>query len=162
MTDYTFDGHDLSSLFNLNLPSFAFSDDVKKNVPSFGSIIYTVWDSNDEFIYVGIAGTQHTKPVKNRNPRSRMESHSSGHRSGDQFCIYIQDFFVLPKIFESGEYEPRRGYLDQLTKEYIHQNLRYRVMSFQTEDSVSIVRDLENKIKRGAFEFPPPFLNGLS
>ena len=161
MTDYILDGHDLSPLFNLDSPSFAFGKDTEKeNVPSFGSIIYTVWDSNDKFLYVGIAGTQ-KKPVKKRNPRSRIKEHSSGTRSGDQFCVYVQDFFVLPKIVKSGEYKPSKGYLDKLTKEYIHQNLRYRVMSFQTEDSDSIVRDLEKKIKRGVFD-PPPFLNGSS
>jgi hypothetical protein len=31
---------------------------------------------------------------------------------------------------------------------------------FEDADSDRIVRDLENQIKRGAFGFPPPALNG--
>jgi hypothetical protein len=160
MTNYILDGHDLSDLFSFNTPSISFGEDYKKHVPSFGSIIYTVWDLDEKFIYVGIAGTQN-KPVKERNPLSRIREHCSGRRSGDQFCIYVHDFFVLPKIIESGTYKPTKGHLDRLTKEYLHNNLSYRVVGFKTEDSVEIVRALENKIKKGIFGFPPPYLNGV-
>ena len=161
MTNYILDGHDLSDLFSLKTPSISFGDDYSKHVPSYGSIIYTVWDLDEKFIYVGIGGTQ-KKPVRERNPRSRIKKHSSGRRSGNQFCIYVQDFFVLPNIIGSGTYEPKRGYLDNLTKKFLHEQLRYRVKAFQTEDSVRIVRSLEGKIKKGAFGFPPPLLNGIN
>ena len=78
---------------------------------------------------------------------------------GDQFCIYVHDFFVLPQLIASGPYEPKRGYLDRLTKQYIHEHLRYRFKVFQTEDSIQIVRHIETALKKGAFGFPPPFLN---
>ncbi len=45
-------------------------------------------------------------------------------------------------------------------KEYIHEHLRYRFKVFQTEDSIQIVRHIETVLKKGAFGFPPPFLNG--
>ena len=160
MTNYILDGHDLSDLFSLNTPVISFADDNKKHVPSYGSIVYTVWDLKNNFIYVGIGGTQ-KKPVANRNPRSRIKEHSSGRRSGDQFCIYVHDFFVLPNILKTGTYQPKKGYLDKLTKEYLHKNLRYRVKVFQTDDSIKIVRSLESKIKRGVFGFPAPLLNGV-
>ena len=161
MTNYILDGHDLSDIFSLNTPPISFGDDYSKHVPSYGSIIYTVWDLDEKFIHVGIGGTQN-KPVEERNPRSRIKKHSSGRRSGDQFCIYVQDFYVLPKVIGSGTYKPKRGYLDNLTKEFLHEKLRYRVKGFQTEDSVRIVRDLEIKIKKGVFEFPSPLLNGVN
>jgi hypothetical protein len=45
-------------------------------------------------VYVGVAG---------RNPRgaglaSRLRSHASGRRSGDQFCGYVADQYVLPEL----------------------------------------------------------------
>ena len=121
MNRYQLDGYDLTDLFSDSSPSFSFRDDYKKYVPEYGSIVYTVWNLEKEFVYVGIGGLQ-DKPLKERNPRSRIREHSSGRRSGDQFCIYVHDFFVLPSIVEKGVYEPSRGYLDKVTKKYIHDN----------------------------------------
>ena len=81
-------------------------------------------------------------------------------RSGDQFCVYVQDFFVIPEIVKSEKYVPEKGLLDKLTKEYIHKNLSYRFVVFQDENSIEIVRSLESKIKRGESSFGNPFLNG--
>ena len=165
MTNYTLDGHDLSDLFSSEKPLISFTDDHTKHVPEYGSIIYTVWDLDEKFIYVGIGGTQTNKdgtpkPLKERKSRSRIKSHSSGRRSGDQFCIYVHDFFVVPELVKSGTFERKRRQLDILTKDYIHRNLRYRVKAFQTEDGIQIVRKLEKEIQRGFFG-TPPVLNGL-
>ena len=160
--EYGLDGHDLSDLFDLTKPPISFSDDCKSHIPSFGSIIYTIWDLEEMFIYVGIGGTGQSPEtsLEKRNPRSRINQHAQGRRSGDQFCVYVHDFFVLPKLVASGEYEPERGLLDRLTKEFIHENLRYRFKVFQTTDSIQIVRSLETQLKNGSFGFPPPLLNG--
>ena len=107
MTNYILDGHDLSDLFSFSTPVISFSDNYKKHVPSYGSIVYTVWDLENKFIYVGIGGTQR-KPVAKRDPQSRIKEHSSGRRSGDQFCIYVHDFFVLPNIIKTGTYQPEK------------------------------------------------------
>ena len=88
-----------------------------------------------------------------------MISHSSGFRSGDQFNIYIHDFYVVPKLLQSGEYQPEKGMLDKLTKEYIQQNLFYRFVSFQSDDSDVIVRRLEKQIQSGVLGLTPS-LNG--
>ena len=159
MTNYTLDGHDLSDLFSSEKPLIRFTDDHTKHVPEYGSIIYTVWDLDEKFIYVGIGGTQ-DKPVRERDPRSRIREHRSGRRSGNQFCCYVHDYYVIPELVRSGEFERKKRYLDILTRDYIHRNLRYRVKGFQTEDSVKIVRELEKKIQRGFFG-TPPVLNGL-
>ena len=82
-------------------------------------------------------------------------------RSGDQFCVYVQDFFVIPEIVKSGNYVPEKGLLDKLTKKYIHENLSYRYVVFQDENSIQIVRSLESKIKCGESSFGTPFLNGV-
>ena len=157
MTNYILDGHDLSALFSTSTRPLSFSEDPRQYIPNKGSIIYSVWDKEEKFIYIGISGLQ--KSLEKRSPLSRMISHASGRRSGDQFCIYIHDFYVIPKLIEKGEYTPSIGVLDKLTKDFIQSNLSYRFVGFETDNSDEIVRSLENQIKSGAFGFSP-FLNG--
>ena len=85
--------------------------------------------------------------------------YASGVRSDDQFCVYIHDFFVIPNLLKEKYYKPERGSLDKLTKQYIHENLSYRFISFNSDDSDAIVRRLENEIKSGALGLNP-ILNG--
>ena len=143
---------------DLSQPSISFSENVRDHIPNKGSLIYTVWDKDENFLYVGIAGLQ--RDLAKRSPLSRMISHASGVRSGDQFCVYIHDFYVVPKLVETGVYEPSKGLLDKLTKAYIHENLFYRFQAIEGSDSDRKVRDMENEIKRGAYGFSAPFLNG--
>ena len=157
MTNYVLDGIDVSALFDSSISPISFSEDPRRHIPKKGSIIYSVWDKDEKFIYIGISGLQ--KSLEKRSPLSRMISHASGRRSGDQFCIYIHDFYVIPKLIEKGEYSPSIGVLDKLTKDFIQSNLSYRFVGFETDDSDEIVRSLENQIKSGAFGFSPS-LNG--
>jgi len=159
MTTYVLDGHDLSALFDTSISPISFSEDPRNHIPKTGSIIYSVWDKDKNFIYIGISGLQ--KSLDRRSPLSRMISHASGVRSGDQFNVYIHDFYVIPTLVQSGKYEPAKGVLDKLTRDYIHQNLSYRFVSFQSDDSDVIVRSLEKQIQSGAFGLTP-ILNGTS
>ena len=156
-TNYILDGYDLSKLFDNSIKPISFAEDPRKYISNNGSIIYSVWDKEDKFIYIGISGLQ--KSLEKRSPLSRMVSHCSGMRSGDQFCVYIHDFYVIPKLIQQGEYTASKGFLDKLTKQYIHKNLSYRFVSFNSDDSDEIVRKLENKIKIGALGLIP-ILNG--
>ena len=157
---------ELSELTNGKLLSF--DDKPSWNAPTVSCGVYTVW-KGDEFLYVGMSGRNinesNIQILEDQGKKigliTRLESHASGMRSGDQFCIYVHDFFVLPKIVEARVYKPERGYLDKLTRDHIRENLRYRVKCFQTEDSIQIVRSLEEKIKKGVFGLSPPFLNGI-
>ena len=101
MSNYIIDGHDLSGLFDTSISPISFADEPRKYVPTSGSIIYSVWDKDEKFIYIGISGLQ--KSLERRNPLPRMVSHASGIRSGDQFNVYIHDFFVVPKLVQDGE-----------------------------------------------------------
>jgi hypothetical protein len=63
-------------------------------IPGSGAGVYTIWDDAGGLVYTGIAG---------RNPAgkglaSRLRSHASGRRSGDQFCVYVADHYVLPEL----------------------------------------------------------------
>ncbi len=151
--------HDLSSLFAATTPLRAFSTSNIAEIPSFGSIIYTVFLDGANFIYVGIGGLAGAT-VHDRNPRSRIIQHAQGRRSGDQFCIYIQDFFVIPAIIGK-TYEPKKGYLDALTKEFIQSRLTYRYLVIQTEDSDKVVRKLERELQNNEHGFGLPLLNGV-
>ena len=157
MTNYILDGHDLSGLFDTSISPISFSENPRQYVPNKGSIIYSVWDKDEKFIYIGISGTQ--KNIEKREPLTRMIKHASGSRSGDQFCVYIQDFHVIPELVKGGEYTPQKGLLDRLTKDYIHKNLYYRFVPFDSDDSHLIVQRLEKKIQSGALGLVPT-LNG--
>jgi hypothetical protein len=76
--------HDLSVLFSNEVPLRPFTTSNVSDIPSWGSIIYTVFLDKTEYIYVGIGGLS-GKSVTERNPRSRIIQHSQGRRSGDQF-----------------------------------------------------------------------------
>lgn len=149
---------EVSSLFNANQPLRQFSTGNVTDIASWGSIIYTVFLDQSEYIYVGIGGLA-GKTVKDRNPRSRILQHSQGRRSGDQFCIYIQDFYVIPELIGS-KYTPKKGYLDQLTKDFIQSRLSYRYLVVQTEDSDQVVRRLERELQRDQHGYGVPLLNG--
>ena len=151
----------VSSLFDPSVEAIPFSAPRINEIPTPGSMIYTVWQNQIDFIYVGIGGVGQSSntPLENRNPRSRIEQHSSGRRSGDQFCVYVHDFFVIPELVKSGNFIPEKGLLDRKTKDFIHVHLSYRYMVFQTNDSSRIVRDLEAAIQRGVHGFGKPLLN---
>ena len=148
----------IDSLFSVNVELMPFSTSNINHIPKFGSILYTVFLDREEFIYVGIGGLS-GKSVKERNPRSRIIQHAQGRRSGDQFCIYIQDFYVIPTIINKS-YEPKKGYLDTLTKEFIQSRLTYRYLVVQTDDSDKVVRRLEREIQNNEHGHGVPMLNG--
>ena len=128
-------------------------------IPKFGSILYTIWNKSDEFIYVGIGGIRGVK-VEQRNPRSRIIQHSQGMRSGDQFCIYVQDHFVLPQLIDK-PYKAENGLLDRLVRDYIRENLSYAYVIDQSQEGNNRVRDFERRIQQGAWRGMKPLLNPI-
>jgi hypothetical protein len=149
----------VDSLFSDEVSLRPFNTENLKDIPEFGSIIYTVFLDKTEFIYVGIGGLS-GKTVRDRNPRSRILQHTQGRRSGDQFCIYIQDFYVIPSLIGK-PYKPVKGHLDRLTKEFIQSRLTYRYAVLQTDNSDKEVRSLEREIQSGKHGNPLPVLNPL-
>jgi hypothetical protein len=148
----------VKNLFNSEIPLLDFTNKNVQSIPEYGSIIYTIFLDKKDFIYVGIGGLSGDSVVK-RDPRGRIKQHTQGNRSGDQFCIYIQDFYVIPQIMNK-PYVPKKRYLDTLTKEFIQTRLSFRYIVFQTEDSITTVRRLEKEIQSGLHS-PKPLLNPL-
>jgi len=149
---------ELDLLFSTREELHQFSTTDINHIAEYGSILYTVFLDRSEFIYVGIGGTM-GKTVKDRNPRSRIKQHAQGWRSGDQFCIYIQDFYVIPELVKT-DYTPKKGYLDQLTREFIQSRLTYRYLVIQAEDSNKVVRQLERELQSNKYGHGVPTLNG--
>jgi hypothetical protein len=149
---------DLTPLFSPEVPLRKFSTSTLNDIPAYGSIIYTVFLDGTEFIYVGIGGLA-GKTVHDRNPRSRIRQHAQGARSGDQFCIYIQDFYVIPELI-GRPYEPVKGHLDRLTRDFIQARLSYRYLVIQSEDSDKVVRRIERELQRNQHLPGVPKLNG--
>lgn len=155
-------GVDCRELFDPLVEPISFQDNPRDHIPATGSIIYTVWDRDGQWIYVGIGGVGQSPntPLEKRNPRSRILQHRSGLRSGDQFCIYVHDYYIVPRL-ELSTYEFKRGDLDRMTKEFIQKELFYRFMVFQTDNGNRLVRDLETILKKGVQGIGKPLLNGV-
>ena len=82
-------------------PIHWFSDWPTGDVPRSGAAVYTIWHREGSFIYVGMSGrsfTGGTEGSGKSGPWGRLNSHASGRRSGDQFCIYVADRLVLPTL----------------------------------------------------------------
>jgi hypothetical protein len=101
-------------------------------VPTFGSGVYTIWHNDGRFIYVGMSGRGMTADTIRRNtPQgiyTRLRSHASGRRSGDQFCVYVADRLVLPTLSQEdiAAIASGRHQMDVFVRRYIHENLSYR------------------------------------
>ena len=154
MTDHV---NSIATLFDPENPLLPFSLESIRQIPEFGSILYAVFLDKTEFIYIGIGGLSGAN-AKSRDPRSRIRQHTQGRRSGDQFCIYIQDFYVIPDLIRS-DYTPRKGHLDELVLDFIQSRLCFRFVVFQTDDSDQIVRRLEREIQSGQHRNQLPTIN---
>ena len=66
------------------------------DVPVKGSLVYTNWNREDAFVYVGMSGR--SEKATGKGPWGRLYSRASGRRSGDQFCVDVSDRFVLARL----------------------------------------------------------------
>ena len=131
-------------------------------VPPFGAGVYTIWDHDGRFIYVGMSGRGMTADAGFRNRPwgiyTRLKSHVSGRRSGDQFCVYVADRLVLPTLSQENitAITSGRHQMDALVRRYIHENLSYRFVIL-TDGKTAYA--LEAAIKDGKWEPGKPLLN---
>ena len=127
------------------LHRFADYADLTGVIPSGGAGVYTIWDDGGGLVYAGIVG---------RNPlgkglASRLRSHASGRRSGDQFCVYVADHYVLPDL-TSEQIEAIRDSelsMDALVRAKIHTSFGFRFIA--VADYATALR-VESAIKNGA------------
>lgn len=143
-----------------------FANFAAASVPKNIAGVYTIWDA-DQFIYVGIGGTRirYTEPDDEAEPskpvpglHGRLNQHRSGDRSGDKFCIYVCDRFVLPSLSPEQIHQVGSGQLslDRLTRDWIHSRLAFRYIRTHSGDEA---RQIETEVKGGALSAGHPFLN---
>jgi predicted GIY-YIG superfamily endonuclease len=118
-------------------------------VPRESAGVYTIWRAPD-LVYVGMTG----------NLWERLNAHASGRRSGDQFCVYVCDRFLVPALTASQQAAVGRGELslDKLTREYVRGQLTYR---YVTCPNVAEARALERAVRMGELAAGRPYLNPL-
>ena len=101
-------------------PVHRFADWPNRDVPKGKPGVYLIYHEG-RWIYIGMSF---------KNLQSRLSSHASGRRSGDQFCVYVGDRLVMSKLsidqmkgLFSGEYS-----LDDAIEEFVRSQLSYRYL----------------------------------
>jgi hypothetical protein len=119
------------------------------SIPDSGAGVYTIWDDEGGLVYAGIAG---------KGLASRLRSHANGRRSGDQFCVYVADHYVLPELSRDQIEAIRdsRLSMDALVRERIRASFGFR---FVVVDDYRAAIQVENAVKGGRLRAGPPRLN---
>lgn len=143
-------------------PTYQFAEWPAGNVPRTGAVVYTIWDREGIFIYVGMSGRGFTGEAESTSkvgPWGRLNAHASGRRSGNQFCVYLCDRVVLPRL-HNRILEIAQGTLslDAATQDYIKANLSFR---WAAMESANAARDLERRLRQGEASCGKPMLNPL-
>jgi len=119
-------------------------------------------DGQNPTPYVGMSGrAMNADPLdtRRRGLWTRLNSHASGRRSGDQFCVYVCDRLVVPDLTTEELEALRDGELslDARTKAYVRDNLAYRFVV--VPDSATAFA-IERLVQSGALvEAGKPILN---
>jgi hypothetical protein len=143
-------------------PLHSFADWPNAQVPKFGAGVYTIWHVDGRFIYVGMSGRSITRDTRPRitplGLYTRLHSHASGRRSGDQFCVYVADRLVLPSLSadEIAAIASGRHQMDAFVRRYIHEFLSYR---FCVVPDGAEAYAVEAAIKTGSLQSGRPLLN---
>ena len=143
---------------------YKFSNWPNKHIPQVAAGVYAIWNENELF-YCGMSGREIEKAVKKDKKKygliTRLNSHASGRLSGDQFCVYVANRLVIPKLtiddlhkFSTGEFK-----LDHMTKKYIHDHLEYQYIIV---DSSSEAYHIEDLARKGLIFRSKPMLNPLN
>jgi hypothetical protein len=83
---------------------------------------------------------------------SRLESHASGKRSGDEFCDFVADQILAAA---------GHSVSDDFVRDYVCQHLSYRYFAFEglTEEDQQRAYRLERRIQAGNIPLAKPLLN---
>ena len=137
-------------------------------LPIASAGVYSIWNNDGTLVYVGMSGrgmsnehlVESQSVGRKRGLYTRLNSHASGARSGDQFCVYIADRFVLPALTpdQIKSISERTLVFDHLVREFIHANLSYRfTVTHDGEEAIN----LEREARSGSLG-TLPFLNPIS
>jgi hypothetical protein len=85
-----------------------------------------------------------TNASSRRGLRGRLGQHVSGYRSGDMFCVYIADLFVMPTLTaaEIAAIARRELSFDRKIRAFVRDELSY--------SCISVAPDLVRQVERAA------------
>ena len=122
-------------------PFHRFADWPNKEVPKGKPGVYLIYQEG-RWIYIGMSF---------KNLQGRLSQHASGRRSGDQFCVYVGDRLVMPKLgidqmkgVFSGAYS-----LDDAIKEFVRSQLSYRYLVVADDPTARAVEKHGLEIAKG-------------
>ncbi len=144
--------------------SYSFAEWASTPVPKGPPGVYSIW-RGDEILYVGMSWKEPSPTSAGSSSPGlwgRLNQHASGRRSGDQFCVYICDRFVLSGLDRRSIAGVARGEvsLDLLTRDYVREHLAYR---FVTTSTGAEARSLESQVRRaGLGACGRPLLNPMA
>lgn len=142
---------------------FPFASWPNLEVPTVAAGVYAIW-REDQLIYCGMSG-RGIDAKGSLGPRkyglvTRLASHASGRLSGDQFCVYVANRFVIPELtqaelplFAAGSLT-----LDSRTRTFIRQHLDY---SYTVVPTSAQAFELERTARSGEVFGQKPYLNPL-
>jgi hypothetical protein len=150
-------------------PLHRFQEWPNQQVPKRAAGVYTVWEG-DRLLYVGMSGRALTTEdlevsdggwIRPKGLWTRLNTHASGRRSGDQFCVYVGDRFVVPGLTPSQQQQLAAGTLslDSLIRAFVHERLSYRFVI--TADGTEAL-SREREVRRGSLSVGKPYLNPLA
>jgi predicted GIY-YIG superfamily endonuclease len=135
--------HNLEKLWGqLNRqPAHAFADWPNREILKGQPGVYLVYQGS-KWIYIGMSF---------KNLQSRLSSHASGRRSGDQFCVYVGDRLVMSKLsidqmkgVFSGEVS-----LDDEIRKFVRAQLSYRYLLVQDDPTARVLEKHGLQIAKG-------------
>lgn len=146
-----------------------FADWPSDAVPRRAAGVYTIWRGR-QFLYAGTGGRSAQQEDLAagaalrggaRGLWTRLNSHVSGRRSGDQFNLYVCDRFIVPALDGQQLRQIGEGVLslDQLTKGFIRGQLSYRFLICADWRQALA---LEREVRAGCLGAGRPYLNPLA
>lgn len=142
---------------------FAFSDWPNPEIPAVAAGVYAIW-KDEELVYCGMSGREIESARRAQRKRyglvTRLQSHASGRLSGDQFCVYVANRYVLPRLKAEDLPQFAGGSLtlDACTRAYIHDHLSYAYALVETSAAAYA---LEHAARRGDVFGVRPYLNPI-
>ena len=141
---------------------YSFANWPNEDIPRVSVGVYTVW-LGEQLVYVGYSG-RNLRPheikaaKKPKGLLTRLKSHRTGLRSGDQFCLYVCDRFIIPVLDTETQQRLAVGerLLDGLTRKFIRGELSYR---FITTEGSEAARRIESQVREGFLNAGKPLLN---
>jgi hypothetical protein len=143
-----------------------FADWPDLRVPRRAAGVYTIW-RQESLLYAGMSGRGAQAEDftvgtggKAAGLWTRLNSHASGRRSGDQFNVYACDRFIVPALTRDQQQAIASGQLllDHLTRNFIRQNLTYRYLVCR--DGTEAL-EIERHVRTGHLPGGHPYLNPL-